>query len=209
MTNHPGKITILIHDDRVEMEITDDVSGVRIAELTIPGSEFLAAMGRQAYRTCAVALYHGPIGYLHETKRVPIPFPRRHYASTDKAEAQNRSLESLALAPYCVDGWEPMSTGSNADYRNGHRINVERTKAEGTRDITVYDVAFSRYVHPKTGQVWQAPDLTLADVTITGPGPSEPHTVGTELADATNDPTGRLRPGDQGDPRDAEIGSRS
>lgn len=168
-TNHPGKLTLLIDVDRIELELTDGTSGVRIAEVTIPGAEFLAALSRRAYVECSIALYHGPVGHLFEHKTVPILFPtgRNLHPVKEKDVARTRSIEDLALAPYCVDGWSPIHIESSADYRNHHRRNAAATR-EAPKGMEVYDVAFSRYVHPKTGRVW-VPGQDQADLANSAP----------------------------------------
>ena len=153
-TNHPGKLTLLINEDRVDLELTDAMSGVHVCEVTIPGPEFMMALGRRAYVDCSIALYHGPIGYRSEVKTEHIVFPvgRSLHPTTEKGKAQTESIERLALAPYEVDGWTTIRQ-AGADYRNHHN-RVNKPDPHPGPGFEVFRVGFHRYVHPKTGQVW-------------------------------------------------------
>ncbi len=149
-----GDITIIIRDHDVEIEITDESSHCRILNVTVPALGFLSALGRHAAIKCGIELYHGPIGFKSETKieRVAFPADRSTWTKDPEQEAKLLALEAKCLTPYLADGWRPNQSGSNADYRNGHRIDT--TKSEKAQGLSVYKVTFRRYVHPETGQVW-------------------------------------------------------
>ncbi len=143
----PAKVTLLLSEDGVEIEITDAVSGVMVLEVHLDGPATLAAFGRRAMVEATATYYHspqGPLGYANEIKHVEIDFGPKHHETT-KHDEPTRPHEAAAIAPYLVEGWRVSGrTDGGADWRNHH------CRVKGT----VYRVGFRRYVHPETGKVW-------------------------------------------------------
>lgn len=172
-----GRITLLLDKDGARIEVTDNLSGIRICQVEMDTSATMAALGRQAMVDGTVTLYapiQAPIGYKVETKTAILDFTAAHTKPYADRQGPATPDERAVLAPVLVDGWTvSRATDANADYRN-HHCRVTAT-GKGDRDKILYRVSFTRWVDPFTGAPWiWPPDPALgtpqpASSTVTDP----------------------------------------
>lgn len=142
----------------ITVYLTDEVSGVRLFEVTIASEDFGRMLGSEA--ECRYWLGNAELaGMEYQHKEEQVFVPRRY---DDPAEFDK--LLDQAFAPYEVDGWR----GRRSDATNGHnrvsnvtdftlaqlafKAGLERF-TEDVSDIggSVQRVHFSRHVDPATG----------------------------------------------------------
>lgn len=123
--------------EAIEIQVTDDDSGVRFLEVQMSFKEFVKALTSSTGTGVAEVRWLDKLGTKREFKTELVPFD----LTTVKGRADiDECAEILrqALAPFEVDGW----VGCRQDLLNWHR----RSK---TKKGEVYQsVSFTRYVEP-------------------------------------------------------------
>ena len=120
-------------DSEVNIYISDDASGVRVAELRVPLAVFATAvLGARGDVPCA--------GTLYDARFVGSKVEIKHeWVGADGVSGRDKGAARSRVGEFERDGWR----GSDYDFGNMHRWDSKRD---------AYRVGYRRYVDPETGE---------------------------------------------------------
>lgn len=102
----------------VQLELEDEISGIRFLEVTFSLTAFASAMMGQSSQGVEFTLAGmDRLGMKRENKTELVPFDRTKYAGDDKEGSPRWFAAQKALAPFEVDGW----VANMSDMFNWHR----------------------------------------------------------------------------------------
>lgn len=126
-------------DDYIRLELMDEASNTRFAEIEVSALDFMLAITGCAHKPMQFRIAAERVGWKAESQQVEVERP----VDLPWSGREDKAAEVLAAHPLAKDGW----VGDASDLLNHHR------HTEGNR----YRVTFRRHVHPETGEPFIPP----------------------------------------------------
>jgi len=99
MDEYNGRISLLIDERGLTVEVYDEASGECVVDLELPPKETCQALGRLVHIPCKVRYGElDRVGKKMETDYIVFPIPKHDYNDRNRVATE-------ACAQYCPEGW--------------------------------------------------------------------------------------------------------